>query len=275
MLSFIPAFMLAFIPPLALMFPFVLPLEVPVVLLPLFQLAEFIPVVPFIEPLALELPFTFPEVFADAEPEVPVVPVEPLALNELLPVVPVVPLTLDELLVPEVLSVLVGLTALFIPVVLFLDESKPFEPYVVVSLLFPDAELLLVDPLLELKEEEPLVPVVAEPDVLAFPDTDAPVLTEPETPVVAEPEVPVVAEPETPVEPLTPVVPFTPVDPLTPEVVLPFTKVEPFTPVPTDPETLPEVAAVPLFKEDPVDTEPFMEPDAFAFMPAPEVPLFH
>jgi len=97
----------------------------------------------------------------DAEPEVPIVPVEPLALNELLPEpeVPVVPFTPDELpftevesvlevpvvplfvelelfqvpepevpVVPVVLSPLVGFTALFIPVVLFLDESRLRDP---------------------------------------------------------------------------------------------------------------------------------------------------
>lgn len=144
-LSFIPvpilafALMLPFIFPLVFMLPFIFPLVVPFVLALLFQLAEFMPVVPFVEPFALELsfmvPFTFPEVFIEAEPEVPVVPVEPLALNELLPEVPVVPLTPVllslpevELLVPVALSVLVGFTALFIPVVLFLDESKLRDP---------------------------------------------------------------------------------------------------------------------------------------------------
>jgi len=182
----------------------------------------------------------------------------------------------------------------------FLEESKALDPLVVVS-------LLLEDPLAEFPEEEPVVPVVpepdvpvvsvpvvpdvVEPDVLALPDTEAPVLADPETPVVAEPEtpgvaepeVPVVAEPEIPVEPFTPEVvlpfiddePLIPVEPFTPELVLPFIDDEPFKPVPAEPETLPDVAAVPLFKEEPVDTVPFIEPDVLAFIPAPEPPLFH
>jgi len=169
----------------------------------------------------------------------------------------------------------------------FLEESKALDPLVVVS-------LLLEDPLAEFPEEEPVVPVVpdvVEPDVLALPDTEAPVLADPETPVVAEPEtpgvaepeVPVVAEPEIPVEPFTPEVvlpfiddePLIPVEPFTPELVLPFIDDEPFIPVPVEPETLPDVAAVPLFKEEPVDTVPFIEPDVLAFIPAPEPPLFH
>jgi len=159
-----------------------------------------------------------------------------------------------------------------------------------------DEELLVPLLLVEFQVDDPVVPVaaesvVAEPEVLAFPDTDAPVLTEPVTPVVAVPEVPVVAEPEMPVEPftegfmlpLTEVEPFTPgltlplteAEPLTPGVTLPFTEVEPFTPVPTEPEALPDVAAVPLFQEEPVDIDPFTEPDALAFMPELLVPLFH
>jgi len=126
-----------------------------------------------------------------------------------------------------------------------------------------DDELLLLDPLFEFHEEEPDVPVVAEPEVFALPDVDAPELTEPDTPVVAEPEVPVVADPEIPVEPFTPA------------LVLPFIEEEPFTPVPAVPETLPEVDAVPLFQEEPVDTEPFIDPAVDAFMPVPEAPLFH
>jgi len=212
------------------------------------------------------LPFTFPEAFIEAEPEVAVVPVLPLALNELLPEVeplPEVPLfeelelfPLPEpelLVVPEVLS----------GVALFLDESKDCDPLVVLSLRLLDEELLLVDPLFEFQEEEPDEPLVAEPEVLGLPEVDAPVLTEPDTPVVAEPEVPVVADPEMPVEPFTPA------------LVPPFIEEEPFTPVPAEPETLPEVDAVPLFQEEPVATVPFIEPDVEAFMPAPEAPLFH
>jgi hypothetical protein len=154
----------------------------------------------------------------------------------------------------------------------FLEESKALDPLVVVS-------LLLEDPLAEFPEDEPVVPVVpepdvpvvsvpvvpvvVEPDVLALPDTEAPELADPETPVVAEPDVPVVAEPEMPVEPFTPV------------VALPFIEVEPFKPVPVEPEAVPDVDAVPLFREEPVDTVPFMEPDVLAFIAAPEPPLFH
>ena len=164
-----------------------------------------------------------------------------------------------------------------------------------VSPTFDDEELLVPLLFVEFQEEEPVVPVVAEPvvaepEVLAFPDTDAPLLTEPDTPVVAEPEVPVVAEPEMPVEPFTEgfmlpftevepfteglTLPFTEVEPLTLGVTLPFTEVEPLTPVPTEPEALPDVAAVPLFQEEPVDIDPFTEPDALAFMPEPLAPLF-
>jgi len=161
----------------------------------------------------------------------------------------------------------------------FLEESKAFDPLVVVSPELPEDELLPADPLLEFKVVESLVPVVAEPDVLALPDTEEPVLTEPETPLVVEPDVPVVADPETPVvaEPVVPVAaePLIPVEPFTPEVVLPFIVEEPLIPVPAEPETLPDVAAVPLFQEEPVDTVPFVDPDAFAFMPDPEPPLFH
>jgi len=202
----------------------------------------------------------------------------------------------ELLVVPEALFVLVEFAELFIPLV-------------VLSFKLLDDELLLVDPLFEFPEEEPDMPVVAEPEVLALPEVDAPVLTEPDTPVVAEPEVPVVAEPEMPVEPFTPVEPFIPVDPLTPAVpftpvepfipvdpftpvepltpvepfipvvpfipVEPFTLVEPFTPVPAEPETLPDVEAVPLFRDEPVDTVPFIDPDVEAFMPEAELPLFH
>jgi len=218
------------------------------------------------------LPFTFPDVFVEVEPAVPIVPVLPLALNELLPEVELVPevpevLLFEEPDTPEALSVLVGCAALFIPVVPFLEESKACDPFVVESLRLPEDVLLLVDPLFEFEEEELIVPVVAEPDVLALPDIEEPVLTEPETPLVAEPEVPVVAEPEIPVEPFTP------------EVVLPFIVDEPLIPplipVPVEPEAVPDVAAVPLFQEEPVDTVPFVDPDAFAFIADPVLPLFH
>lgn len=145
-----------------------------------------------------------------------------------------------------------------------------------VSPTFDEEELLVPLLFVEFQEEEPVVPVAAEPEVLAFPDTDAPELTEPDTPVVAEPEVPVVAEPEIPVEPFTEgfTPPFTEAEPFTEGLTLPFTEVEPLTPVPTEPEALPDVAAVPLFQEEPVDIDPFAEPDALAFMPEPLVPLF-
>jgi len=254
----LPLFMLPFIP--AFILPFMLPVVLLLVLLELFQLAPFIPVVPFNDPLVFALsfmlPFVFPEAFIVAEPEVPVVPVELLALNEPL-LVPEVPL-LVELELPALLeSVVEGLAALFIPVVPFKEES--------VAMLEPIEEvptrLEAVVPLAKTSEESP-VPVVTEPDVLALPDTDPPVVTEPETPPVAEPEVPAVAESDMLAEPFTPalVVPFI-------EVLLPFT--EPFAvafmPVPVVPETLPDVAAVP-FKEELLDP--------LAFTPEADVPLF-
>jgi len=223
------------------MLPFVLVLE----LLLLFQLAAFIPVVPFNEPFVLALPFilpfVLPDAFIEAEPEVPVVPVEPLALNDPLPVPDVPEVLLDDV---------EGLLALFIPVDPFKEESVAmFEPIEEVPTRL-EAVVLLA----KTSEESP-VPVVAEPEVLALPDTDPPVVTEPDTPLVAEPEVPAVAVPDTPAEPLTP------------EVVLPFIEplTEEFIPVLAVPETLPEVAAVP-FQEELLDPVPFM--------PEPDVPLF-
>jgi len=48
------------------------------------------------------LPFALPELFIEAEPEVPVVPVLPLAFNELLPEVEPLP-EVPEVLLPDVL----------------------------------------------------------------------------------------------------------------------------------------------------------------------------